>query len=67
MIKKVWGQKSRETVPFIALLPDLGLISLPADMEEYEPDTMCTVTGWGNTAEAGEPSDILQKVARCPP
>jgi hypothetical protein len=39
-----------------------GLISLPAELEEYEPETVCTVTGWGNTVEAGEPSNTLQKV-----
>jgi hypothetical protein len=39
-----------------------GLISLPGDHEEYEAGTVCTVTGWGNTQEDGEPSNILQKV-----
>ncbi len=39
-----------------------GLISLPGDHEEYAPGTLCTVTGWGNTQENGQPSDILQKV-----
>ena len=35
---------------------------MPGDHEEYAPGTLCTVTGWGNTQENGQPSDILQKV-----
>ncbi len=35
---------------------------MPGDHEEYDPGTLCTVTGWGNTQENGQPSDILQKV-----
>merc|ERR1712055_834509 len=42
--------------------PNIGTIQLPLEGEEYEPGTMCTVTGWGATSEGGSLGRILQKV-----
>jgi len=41
----------------------VGTIAFPADGEEYDEGTMCTVTGWGTTSEGGSLAKILQKVS----
>ena len=44
----------------------VGAIALPAQGEEYESGTSCTVTGWGATSEGGNLAGVLQKVGyRC--
>jgi Trypsin len=40
----------------------VGAISWPADHEEYDAGTICTITGWGTTAEGGSLAGVLQKV-----
>merc|ERR1712179_397466 len=41
---------------------NIGPITLPESMEEYEEGTDCIVTGWGTTSEGGSLAHILQKV-----
>jgi len=41
---------------------NIGPISLPEEMEEYEAGTECQVTGWGTTSEGGHLANKLQKV-----
>merc|ERR1712098_570241 len=38
----------------------ISTISLPSSGEEYSDGTMCTVTGWGTTSEAGYPGVYTQ-------
>jgi hypothetical protein len=40
----------------------VAAIGFPADNEEYDAGTMCTVTGWGTTTEGGSLAKVLQKV-----
>ena len=40
----------------------IGVISLPAEQQDYEVGSKCIVTGWGLTGIDSSSPDILQKV-----
>merc|ERR550517_948299 len=46
----------------ISMGANVGTISIPYSMEEYDEGTICTVSGWGTTTEGGSLARVLQKV-----
>jgi len=44
----------------ITIGPNVDILPLPEDMEEYEPGTMCTFAGWGNVGDGGL-APVVQK------